>query len=112
VLQSQEEEEEMRVFIGVIFALADLSALILGAVLALAGVLAADEGNVEVVLDRIGKITGINGQLVVVLAGAGLALLALRYAYKAWNDAWSRKGVSGAPGERMRPTIKDFILEF
>lgn len=80
----------MYVFFGVILGLLALVGAALGVVLAFLGVTGAGEGDIEVAIDSIGEVSGINGQLAVTLAGVGLVVLSVVYIAKAVESARTR----------------------
>jgi len=91
----------MRLAFALLLLVVDLSTLLLGLWLAWAGLKNPGDGNIAVVIDGIGKITGANGPLVVGLSGVVLVGLALSYAYKAAKDAASSPaGAAVQPGPR------------
>jgi hypothetical protein len=87
---------ELKTMIGLLFFLVDLAVLVLGALLIGTGVgllgSGSGEGGIRLVVKEIGEITGINGQLVVFIAGVLLVLAALGYALKAYKEAAQFEG--------------------
>ena len=81
----------MKTFVGVIFFVMDLGALIFGALLTLIGIgllgEGTGEGSIKIIVDNIGQLVGVNGQLVVLLAGVSIVLASLGYASKAFVEA-------------------------
>ncbi len=86
----------MKTVIGLLFFLVDLGVLVLGALLIGTGVGLLGSGNgqggIKLVVQGIGEITGINGQLVVFIAGVAMVLAALGYALKAYKEAVHYEG--------------------
>jgi hypothetical protein len=84
-------ENKMKLAAGIFLFIMDVVAFAFGIVLILTGVgvvtSQGGEGNIEVVIDKIGKITGINGNLVIFLAGIALVLVSVTYALKAFKEA-------------------------
>jgi hypothetical protein len=85
------EMEKWKMFWGVIFFLIDSATLAFGVVLTLIGVgllgQSSGEGDIKVVIEKLFEITGINGHLLLVLAGVFVVFSALGYASKAVVEA-------------------------
>jgi len=82
---------DAKLVIGLLFFLIDASVFVVGTLFALIGVgllgSSTGEGAIKVVVEKIGEISGINGQLVVFLTGAAMILASLGYALKAYHEA-------------------------
>ena len=82
---------DRKLVLGAFFFLVDLAVLIIGTIIIFTGIgllgHGSGEGGIKVVLEKIGEITGINGQLVVFLAGVLMVIAALGYALKAYQEA-------------------------
>ena len=81
---------------GVLFFLMNLATFILGVVLLFTGLgfVGSDggEGGIHLVVKKVGEITGINGHMVVFLAGIAMILAAVGYARKAYQEARAFEG--------------------
>jgi hypothetical protein len=81
----------VKTLIGILFFLVDLAVLVLGIILCATGIgllgSGSGEGGIKLVVKELGEITGVNGQLVVFVVGALMALAALGYALKAYQEA-------------------------
>jgi hypothetical protein len=74
----------MKTVLGLLFCFIALATLFLGFILIGLSLLSNNisEGSIEIILENIGKITHINGQLVVFIIGAVLVVFALGYTSK------------------------------
>ena len=90
----------MRVFFGILIFLADLVVLAMGAYLTLAGfsVVGSGQGNIKIVIQQIGEISGINGHVAVGIIGALLMVVSVILALKAFNESKARVGKVTAKG--------------
>src|SRR6266540_3647379 len=94
------EEEAMRVdaklVSGTFFFLMNLATFALGVWLVVIGLgfvrASGGEGGVKVVIEKVGEITGVNGQSIVFFAGIGISLSAVGYARKAYQEAVKYEG--------------------
>ena len=86
----------MKKLFGIVFFIIDLGAFLFGVTLAIIGLgLIGDgtgEGSISVILENIGEISGINGQLLVFLAGVFVIAASLGYASKAVMEAIRYEG--------------------
>lgn len=81
---------DMKLVSGILFFLMDVVTFAVGLVLVSIGIgLISDggEGGIKLVIQKVGEITGINGQMVIFLAGVGFVLSAVGYARKAYQEA-------------------------
>ena len=71
----------MKPLFGLVFFLIDLAALVFGVLLSLVGLgllgKGTGEGNIKVIVENIGEISGINGQLAVLVLGVIIVATAL-----------------------------------
>lgn len=107
----------MKVLLGLFFILVDLLVVLFGAGLTCMGVIQlgsdSGEGKIKVILKVIGEISGVNGRLVVILAGVAMILLALGYALKAFQGVVAIRQVSGIQPIVVRKRgIRDIIRHF
>lgn len=81
----------MQVVAGLFFMLVDLFMIVFGFILALigAGLIGngGGQGNIKVVVEKVGEITGINGYALIFVAGFVLIALAVTLALKAFQLA-------------------------
>ena len=81
----------MKTLVGTFFFAMDLIALMFGVLLAVVGIglvgEGTGEGSIEIIIKNIGQLTGVNGQLLVFIAGVFLILASLGYASKAFVEA-------------------------
>ena len=81
----------MKTVIGWLFCVVDIIVLGLGVTLVFVGLgllgSGTGQGTINIILENLGEITGINGHLVVFLAGVLIAAAALGYAGKAFKSA-------------------------
>jgi phosphohistidine phosphatase SixA len=87
---------DMKFFTGVFFFLMDLLAFVVGIWLLWAGLRllggGGGEGKISIVVNQIGQMTGVNGTIVVFVAGLALVLAAVGYARKAYQEARAFEG--------------------
>lgn len=80
---------------GLLLFAIDLATFIVGLVLLAAGgysaIFGGGEGDIKLVINKVGEITGINGAVVVFFAGLFLVVVFLFYALKAYEDAKAAK---------------------
>jgi hypothetical protein len=85
-----------KTLIGFLFFLVDIIVLALGGFCLYVGVqaLGADggDGNIKLVVKKLGEISGINGNALVLVAGVAMILSALGYALKAYQEAVRQEG--------------------
>ena len=79
-----------------------ISPLTIVTFLAVSALGAVGEGGISVISKALGEITGINGQLVIFLAGIFMVMSALGYARKAFQEA----------RQYETPTIQDTVRHF
>ena len=81
----------MKLLFGIVFFLIDFAAFAFGVLLSLIGLgllgEGTGEGNIKLIVENIGEISGINGQLVVLVLGVIIVAAALGYASKAFIEA-------------------------
>lgn len=90
-LMEEPMKYDMKFFTGVFFFLMDLLAFVVGVWLMSSGLGllggGSGEGNISIIVDQVGQITGVNGRLVVFIAGFALVLASVGYARKAYQEA-------------------------
>jgi hypothetical protein len=99
----------MKMLFGFVFFLVDVGALVFGASLTLIGVGfwgdSSGQGNIKVIVEKVGEITGANGQLVLALAGVIVVLAALGYASKAVVEAIKYEGGTRDIIQHFNPSL-------
>jgi hypothetical protein len=82
---------DMKFVTGLFFFLMDLLVFVVGVWLLWSGLtlLGSDsgEGKISIIAEQFGQITGVNGKLVVFVAGVVLVLASVGYARKAYQEA-------------------------
>ena len=85
----------MTIVFGGVLAIVDLATFLLGAYLAVSGIKSPGDGKIDVIIEKVGQILNVNGQLAVTIIGASLVLLSVIYAFKAYKTATSRPPQGG-----------------
>ncbi len=86
----------MKAFIGVMFFLVNLVVFTLGFIAYFTGIYTSlphvGDGDLQVILMKVGAYTGINGSLLIGVIGALMMIAPFGYAIKAYNEALRRSG--------------------
>jgi hypothetical protein len=93
-----------------LFFLVTLFTLVLGIILTGVSSILSNNigaGNIEIIFDKIGRITGANGQLIVFLAGIFLVTQSLGYAFKSFSQFAQIKSY-----EKNLENLKGFVQYF
>jgi len=90
---------------GVFFFLMDLATFIFGGILTFRGagllVGGGGEGKIKLAVEKIGEVTGVNGQVLILCAGLALVLASMGYARKSFQEACTKE-------RGWRDTIRHF----
>jgi hypothetical protein len=92
----------MRVLFGILIFLADIAVFVMGVYLTLAGLtlLGPDTGagTISIVIQRIGEIRGVNGHVVVFVAGVTMMIVSVILALQAFKESKAKLGRVSAKG--------------
>lgn len=96
---------DMKLVSGVFFFLMDLATFIFGGILTFRGagllVSGGGGGNIKLAVEKIGEVTGVNGQVLILCAGLALVLASIGYARKSFQEARALEG-------GLKDTIRHF----